>query len=74
MPVSWRFIELMLVWFFGWGFLLLRFPVQCYRVLSLGKVPTVKQIRRATLVGYMAMFFGCLILLEIAVGLLYPSN
>ena len=62
------FYALMLVWFFGWGFLLLKFPKHCYRFLSWGKVPNEKQLKRAVFVGYMGLFFGCLLLVEFAFG------
>jgi len=57
---------LILVWFLGWGFLILRFPVQCFRLLSWGRRPTLKQLKREKFVGYMALAFGVLFLLELA--------
>jgi hypothetical protein len=56
---------LILVWFFGWGFLMLRFPVQCFRLLSCGHIPTPKQLKREKIVGYMGVGFGTLFLVEL---------
>jgi hypothetical protein len=61
---------LILVWFLGWGFLILQFPVQCFRLLSWGRYPTPKQLRREKFVGYMALGFGILFLLELAFGII----
>ena len=65
------FHTVVLVWFFGWGFLLLKFPAQCYRVVSWGKTANAKQVKRAVFVGYMGLFFGCLFLVELAFGLVH---
>ena len=59
----------MLVWFFGWGILLLKFPRQCHRLLSLGKEPSPKHLKLARIVGYMGLFFGTLLLVELAFGI-----
>jgi hypothetical protein len=64
------FHTIILVWFFGWGFLLLKFP----SIASWGKTPNAKQIKRAVFVGYMGLFFGCLFLLELAFGLVHWAN
>jgi len=58
-----------LVWFFGWGFAILRFPVQCFRWLSWGRNPTPKQMKRERVVGFVALGFGVLLLLELAFGI-----
>jgi hypothetical protein len=58
-----------LIWLLGWGFLVLRFPVQSLRVLAWGRKPRPRQLRLACVVGYMGLGFGALILVEIAVGL-----
>jgi len=63
------FYIIVLVWFFGWGFLLLKYPVQCSKVLAWGRTPTPSRLKMAKVVGYMGMFFGCLFLLEIALGI-----
>jgi hypothetical protein len=55
----------LLVWFFGWGFLLTKFPQRCYRIMSWGQTPHEKQIRRARIVGYMGWFFGTLLLIQV---------
>jgi hypothetical protein len=68
------FHTIILVWFFGWGFLLLKFPVRCYRIMSWGKTPNAKQVKRAIFVGYMGVFFGCLFLCELALGLVHWAN
>jgi hypothetical protein len=52
------------------GFLILQFPVQCFRLLSWGRYPTPKQLRREKFVGYMALGFGILFLLELAFGII----
>lgn len=59
-----------LVWFFGWGFLCLRCPVASFRIVALGRRPTPKDLRVVRVVGYMGVVFGCLLLLEVAFGLL----
>jgi hypothetical protein len=69
MPKS-AFHIISLIWFFGWGFFLLKFPVQCYRLLSWGRTPTAKHLKIAKIVGYMGVFFGCMLALEMAFGLL----
>ena len=60
------FYIIILVWFFGWGFLLSKFPAQSYRVMSRGKTPDAKQLKRARFIGYMGVFFGSLFLVELA--------
>lgn len=62
---------LILVWFFGWGLLLLKFPTQCYRFLSWGRKPTAKQLKVAKFVGYMGLGFGCLFFIEIVFGIVH---
>jgi hypothetical protein len=59
-----------LAWIFGWGFLLLKFPRQCFRVLAWGRQPTQRNLKIAKIVGYMGLGFGTLLLIEIAFGLL----
>jgi hypothetical protein len=63
------FYVAILIWFFGWGTLLLKFPVQCCRVMSWGKMPNAKQLKRARFVGYMGLSFGLLFLIELVFGL-----
>ena len=63
------FHSLILVWFFGWGLLLVKFPAQCCRIASWGKVPNARQLKRAVFVGYLGLFSGCLFLVELALGL-----
>jgi hypothetical protein len=58
-----------LVWFFGWGFLLLKFPVLAYRILSFGRTPNPLQLGREKMIGYMALAFGCLFAIEIVFGI-----
>jgi hypothetical protein len=67
--VSPYFAGFILVWFFAWGFLLLKFPAQCHRVMSWGRTPDERQTKRARFVGYMALFFGGLFVIELAFGL-----
>jgi len=64
------FIVIMLVWFFGWGFLLLKFPRQCHRILSLGKEPSPRNLKLARIAGYMGLCFGALLFVELALGAL----
>jgi hypothetical protein len=62
-----------LVWFFGWGFLSLKYPVQSYRVLSWGRTPTPKQPKLVRFVGYIGVGFDSFVmvlLLEIASGMI----
>ena len=65
------FRMIVLVWFFGWGFFLLRFPIRCYRLLALGRTPTPVQLKRVRIVGYMGLIFGSIYLLELAIGLIH---
>jgi hypothetical protein len=62
---------LILTWFFGWGFLLLKFPIGCCRLLSLGREPTPGQLRIAKIVGYLGVAFGCLFLAAVAFGIVH---
>lgn len=55
-----RFKILILVWFLNWRVSILLFPVQCFCLLSWGRYPTPKQLRRERVVGYMALLFGIL--------------
>jgi hypothetical protein len=57
MPSSRIFHIVILVWFFGWGFLLLKFPAHRYRIGSRSKTPNAKQLKRAVFVGYMGPVF-----------------
>ena len=61
-----------LVWFFGGALCLLAFPVQFIRFASLGTRPslTSEQLRKARIVGIIALALGCIILLEFAYGLI----
>lgn len=63
------FYIIALVWFLGWGLLLTRYPAQCYRAFAWGRTPTEKQVKRSRFVGYMGLFFGGLLLLEVAFGI-----
>lgn len=74
MPSSRIFHIVILVWFFGWGFLLLKFPAHRYRIGSRSKTPNAKQLKRAVFVGYMGLFFVCMFLLELAFGLDHSAN
>jgi hypothetical protein len=65
------FQVLVLVWMLGWGFLLLKFPTQCYRFLSWGRNPTAGQLKTAKIVGYMGLGFGLLYLVEIVFGIVH---
>ena len=64
------FYIVMLIWFFGWAFFLLRFPIQSYWTLSWRCTPTSRNLKIAKIVGYMGLFFGCLLTLEMVLGLL----
>jgi hypothetical protein len=59
-----------LVWFFGWGFLLLKFPLEAYRILSFGRTPNPHLLKREKALGYMALTFGCLFVIEIILGMI----
>jgi hypothetical protein len=59
-----------LVWFFGWAFLLLKFPNQSFRFMTFGKrIPTTRELRVARVVGYIAVVSGCLLLVQSAIYL-----
>jgi len=58
-----------LVWLFGWGFLLLKFPVECYRFLGRGRNPTPNKLKVVKVVAYIGLFSGSCLLLELAFGL-----
>ena len=59
-----------LVWFFAGALCLLAFPVQFVRFASLGTRPSLsgEQLRKARIVGVIALVLGCIILLEFACG------
>jgi hypothetical protein len=59
-----------LVWFFGGALCLLTFPARFIRFASLGTRPslTADQLRKARIVGIVALVLGCIILLEFAYG------
>jgi hypothetical protein len=58
-----------LVWFFGWGLLFfLVAPVRAYRVLSLGRSLSDKQIKYEKWLGIMALVFGVVFVIELLVG------
>lgn len=65
------FRAIVLVWLFGWGFLLLKFPIQCYRLLALGRRPIPVQLKRVRVVGYIGLIFGSIFLLELALGIIH---
>jgi len=58
-----------MIWLLGWGFLLLRFPAQSFRLLNAGKTPTPKQLKLVRVLGYLGVGFGSLFLVELVVGL-----
>jgi hypothetical protein len=60
---------LTLVWFLGWGFLLVKFPAHGYRLLTWGRTPTARQLKTATIIGYIGLGFGFLYLFEIIFGM-----
>ncbi len=59
-----------LVWFLGGAICLLGFPAQFVRFASLGTRPslTSDQLRKARIVGVIALVLGCIIGLEFAYG------
>jgi hypothetical protein len=59
-----------MLWFFGWAFLLLKFPSQSFRVMTLGtRTASPKDLKVAKIVGYMGLFFGCVALVQTALDL-----
>jgi hypothetical protein len=70
MAVPAVFKVLALAWLLGWGFVLLRFPIQCYRLFALGRPPTPQQLKRVRIVGYIGLIFGSIFLLELALGII----
>ena len=69
MTVSPYFAGFILAWFFAWGFLLLKFPAQCHRVMSWGKPLDERQARRIKVIAYVALVFAGMFAVEIAFGL-----
>ena len=65
MTITPGFHILILVWFFGWAFLTLRFPVQTHRVATCGRPLTPRQAKMQKIVGYMCLFFGCIFVIGI---------
>ena len=61
-----------LVWFLCGAVCLLAFPVQFVRFASLGTRPSLSsdQLRKARVVGVIALVLGCIIGLEFAYGLI----
>jgi hypothetical protein len=57
-----------LLWFFGWGLLFLLAPVRVYRVLSLGRPPSEKQIKYEKWLGIVALIFGVVFVIELFFG------
>ncbi len=59
-----------LVWFFGGALCLLAFPVQFIRFASLGTRPDLSsdQLKKARIIGLIALVLGCIIGLEFAYG------
>ncbi len=59
-----------LVWFFGGALCLLAFPVQFIRFASLGTRPdpSSDQLKKARIIGLIALVLGCIIGLEFAYG------
>jgi hypothetical protein len=56
-----------MLWFFGWAFLLLKFPSQSFRVMTLRtRTASPKDLKIAKIVGYMGLFFGCVALVQTA--------
>jgi hypothetical protein len=60
-----------LVWFLAWGFLLLKFPRQSFRVLAWGKEPKPHNFKVAKIVGYIGLGAGALLFIELIFGLLH---
>jgi hypothetical protein len=67
--LAFKFKIVILAWLLIWGFLLLMFPLECHRFLSWGRNPTPRQLKSGKIVGYMALAFACLFLLELAFGI-----
>ena len=66
-----RFLSIIaMVWFFGGALGLLAFPVQFIRFASLGTRPNLSsdEVRKARMVGIIALVLGCIIGLEFAYG------
>ena len=64
------FIAFLVVWFLGWGFLLLKFPRQTCRLLAMGKEPSAWNLKIARIVAYIGLVGGVLLLIELAAGIL----
>jgi hypothetical protein len=72
MTVERLFSIVALVWFFGGALCLLAFPVQFIRFASLGRRPSLTpiQLRKARIVGCVALLLGAIIVLEFVFGLI----
>ena len=68
MTFQWPVLVICHLWFFGWGFLLLRFPDAAFRVFALGKKANARQLRSMRGVGVIALTAGLLLLIEVATG------
>ena len=53
----------------AWSFLLLKFPIQTYRALTFGRMPSPGMQRLGRVIGYVTLGFVVLLLVELAVGL-----
>jgi len=49
---------LAVAWVLVWGLLFLKYPIQSYRVLSLGRTPTPTQLKAVRFIGYMGVILG----------------
>jgi hypothetical protein len=63
-PLAFKIIGL--IWFYGWGFMLLKYPNQAFRMLSWGLIPDQRTrfLQRSKVAGYFGLVFGTLFLIE----------
>jgi len=65
---QWPVLVICVLWFFGCGFVFLRFPEAAFRIFAMGKKANARQVRSMRGVGVIALTAGLLLLIEVATG------
>jgi len=65
---QWPVLIICLLWFFGCGFVFLRFPDVAFRLFGMGKKANARQLRSMRGVGVIAVTAGLLLLIEVVTG------
>ena len=62
-----QFLIISAIWMFGWGIVLLLFPrfVALFYQFAKGKEASAKDFKVARVVGWMGIFFGCVVLVQL---------